>query len=155
MSYLAFDPGKITGWAVFNDDGSVRSMGQATIDELIDLCVEWAALDEPIRAVIYEDFVVFKHKAKFLAGSRMEASQAIGIIKGLARTTKTELVMQGSDIKPMAQRWTQIKPPADHAESHKIDAFNHGAYYLINKGIRKTALEEEIEAAKKVVLGEV
>src|SRR4051794_14244499 len=103
MSYLAFDPGKITGWAVFNDDGSVRSMGQATIDELIDLCVEWAALDEPIRAVIYEDFVVFKHKAKFLAGSRMEASQAIGIIKGLARTTKTELVMQGSDIKPMAQ----------------------------------------------------
>jgi hypothetical protein len=55
--------------------------------------------------------------------------------------------MQGSDIKPMAEKFTQVKPPSDHAESHKIDAFNHGAYYLINKGIRKTALEEEAERA--------
>jgi hypothetical protein len=155
--YVAFDPGKVTGWAIFKDDGSVNTIGQATIEELITL-VEKLVLDnlsEPILAVVYEDFIIFKHKAKYLAGSRVEASQAIGIIKGLAQRTGAELVMQGSDIKPMAQRWTQIKPPADHAESHKIDAFNHGAYYLINKGIRKTALEEEIEAAKKVVLGEV
>ena len=144
--YIAFDPGKTTGWAVFDNDGTIIEMGQASIEQLIDFC-ERRVIDhtnyEPIKAVIYEDFIIFKHKAKYLTGSRVEASQAIGIIKGLAQRTGAELVMQGSDIKPMAEKFTQIKPPSNHDESHKIDAFNHGAYYLINKGIRKTALEEE------------
>lgn len=151
--YLSFDPGKVTGWAKFTDDGEVAASGQADLDTLIDLCTEWAITEEKIIAVIYEEFVVFKHKAKHFAGSRMEASQAIGIIKGLARRTGADLVVQGSDIKPMAQRFTQVKPPSDHAQSHWVDAFNHGAYYLINQGIRKTALEEQIEAAKKELLG--
>jgi hypothetical protein len=148
--YIAYDPGKMTGWASFDDDGKVIAMGQVTIEELIDQVevLVNSRLALPIKAVIYEDFIIFKHKAKFLTGSRVEASQAIGIIKGLAQRTGAELIMQGSDIKPMAQKFTQIFPPSDHAESHKIDAFNHGAYYLINKGIRKTALEEEVERAK-------
>jgi len=143
--YIAFDPGKMTGWATFWNDGSVANMGQVNIEQLIDYVEMLVSQNEidPLKAVIYEDFIVFKHKAKFMTGSRMETSQAIGIIKGLARRTGATLVMQGSDIKPVAQKFTQIFPPADHAQSHQIDAFNHGAYYLINKGIRKTALEEE------------
>jgi hypothetical protein len=147
--YIAFDPGKMTGWATFNNDGSVLAMGQVTIEELITL-VDQLVLNNDlvlIKAVIYEDFIIFKHKARHLVGSRVEASQAIGIIKSLAQRTGAELVMQGSDIKPMAQKFTQIYPVGSHSESHKIDAFNHGAWYLINKGIRKTALEEEVEGA--------
>lgn len=142
--YLAFDPGKITGWAVFTNTGDILEMGQATIEELIDLCEGWLENgDLGIDGVIYEDFIVFRHKAQKLAGSRMEASQAIGIIKGLAKRAGVTPVRQGSDIKPIAEKLTQIKPPSDHSQSHQIDAFNHGAYYLIRQGIRKTALEEE------------
>jgi hypothetical protein len=143
--YIAFDPGKVTGWATFDDNGDVRHMGQATIEELIGFVEDLVIAKDthPIKVVIYEDFIIFKHKAKYLTGSRVEASQAIGIIKGLAQRVGAELIMQGSDIKPIAQKWTQIRPPSDHSQSHKIDAFNHGAYYLINKGIRKTALEQE------------
>lgn len=143
--YLSFDPGKVTGWARFNNQGKVLEMGQVSLEELVE-CVELLLdqhnVDDPIEAVIYEDFVVFKHKAQKMAGSRMEASQAIGLIKGLAQRAGCKIVKQNSSIKPIAERWTQVKPPSDHAQSHQIDAYNHGKYYLINEGICKSALEE-------------
>ena len=137
--YLAFDPGKTTGWALFDGMGQVLKTGQANLDELIDLTEEWAKM--PIGTIIYESFVLFRHKARQQTGSKMEASQAIGIIKTLARKTDATLVEQDPTIKSLAQKWTQLKPIGDHAQSHWVDAFNHGAYWLIRQGIRKTALE--------------
>lgn len=140
--YLAFDPGKTTGWAMFEENGNGISFGHVTLDELIEKCRAWET--ENVIAVIYEDFVIFKHKAQKLAGSRVEASQAIGIIKSLIAHTGAEAIRQGSDIKPMAEKWTQLSTKGlPHSETHWRDAFNHGAYYLINQGIRKTALEAE------------
>lgn len=139
--YLAFDPGKTTGWALFGSDGEAIEYGQASLTELMGLCEGWREGD--LTAVIYEDWLLFKHKAPKMVGSRMEASQAIGIIKNLAHATGAELVQQPSNIKSIAQMQTQIKPPSNHAQSHWVDAFNHGAYYLIRKGIRRTALERE------------
>lgn len=142
--YLAFDPGKTTGWAMFDGNGQIIQYGQASLDELIDLTEEWARV-WPISTIIYESFVLFRHKARQQTGSKMEASQAIGIIKTLARKTDATLVEQDPTIKSLAQKWTQLKPIGDHAQSHWVDAFNHGAYWLIRQGIRKTALEMEQE----------
>lgn len=142
--YLAFDPGKTTGWAMFDGNGQIIQYGQASLDELIDLTEEWARV-WPLTAIIYESFVLFRHKARQQTGSKMEASQAIGIIKTLARKTDATLVEQDPTIKSLAQKWTQLKPIGDHAQSHWVDAFNHGAYWLIRQGIRKTALEMEQE----------
>lgn len=141
--YVSFDPGKVTGWAIFDGMGQVLNTGQANLDELIDLTEEFAKM--PVGAVIYESFVLFKHKARQQTGSKMEASQAIGIIKAFARKTDATLVEQDPTIKSLAQKWTQLKPIGDHAQSHWVDAFNHGAYWLIRQGIRKTALEMEQE----------
>lgn len=146
--YLAFDPGKTTGWARFNDDGSSHSYGQVTIDELIAKCEEWKAEDEfnnLLIAVIVEDYVLFKRKAAAQVGSRMETSQAIGVLKTLASATGAKFVLQPSNIKSTAEKWTQLFPPSNHKNSHWVDAFNHGAYYLINAGIRKTQLEMDNE----------
>lgn len=142
--YLSFDPGKTTGWAMFDGNGQIIQYGQASLDELIDLTEEWARV-WPISTIIYESFVLFRHKARQQTGSKMEASQAIGIIKTLARKTDATLVEQDPTIKSLAQKWTQLKPIGDHAHSHWVDAFNHGAYWLIRQGIRKTALEMEQE----------
>ncbi len=140
--YLAFDPGGTTGWCSFNDEGETTGYGQLSLDELAAKVDEWA--NEPIHTVIYETFVLFGHKAKRQTGSDMPASQAIGIIKTLIhRLGSPTVIRQDPSIKNMAQKWTQMKPPSNHAESHWVDAFNHGAYYLINKGVRKTYLEME------------
>lgn len=141
--YLSFDPGLTTGWASFNNDGTVRAMGQASLDELMDLCADWSLQEEEIVAVIYEDWLLYKHKAPKLVGSRMEASQAIGIIKAMAKRKNATLVRQPANILRQVEQWTQIFPPKDHRQSHQIDAFNHGAGYLIQQGLRRTALEEE------------
>lgn len=146
--YLAFDPGGTTGWCKFSDEGYPLDWGQDTFDELIDHCDEWAK--EQWDAIIYEDFVLWGHKAKQQTGSRMPASQAIGIIKTLIRKTGAEAVVQDSSILQRAQQWTQKFPTGAHADTHWIMAYNHGSFYLINKGIRKTALE--IEQEKKNAL---
>jgi hypothetical protein len=146
MYLLSFDPGKTTGWCSFDATGNAIEWGQVSLDELMAMCDKWE--EECPAIVVYEDWLLFKHKAQKMAGSRMESSQAIGIIKNLARKCEAELVVQGSDIKPTAEKFTQMKAPSNHAESHWVDAFNHGAYYLINKGIRKTYLEMEQESKK-------
>jgi hypothetical protein len=148
--YLAFDPGKTTGWARFKDDGSADGYGQVSINELIGLCEQWKVEDlegDSIIAIIVEDFVLFKHKAVQQTGSKMEASQAIGILRALASATGAKFVLQPSNIKSTAEKFTQLKPPSNHKNSHWVDAFNHGAYYLINAGIRKTQLEMDNEKA--------
>lgn len=146
--YLAFDPGKTTGWARFSDEGEAVGYGQLNLDELIEYTNSVLAEDETIQAVIVEDWLLFKKKAAQQVGSRMEASQAIGILKKLATDAGAKFVLQPSNIKSIAEKWTQIKPVGSHANSHWVDAFNHGAFYLINAGIRKTQLEREHERSQ-------
>lgn len=143
MYLLAFDPGLTTGWCSFDENGNAIEWGQVSLTELMDMC----ATVQP-EIVLYEDWLLFTHKARKMAGSRMESSQAIGIIKAMARRVAAELVVQGSDIKTTAEKMTQMKPPSDHSQSHWVDAFNHGAYWLINQGKRKTYLEMEQEMKK-------
>lgn len=148
--YLAFDPGKTTGWAMFEpDNGMLVDSGQASLDQLMDLCREWEDLS--IEGVIYEEFRVFRHKAQQQTGSTMEVAQAIGIIKSLARHKGLDVVVQQSNIKSIAEKWTGIKVPADHSISHRYDAILHGSYHLIGKGIAKSRLQIEEEAKRNAV----
>lgn len=144
--YLAFDPGQTTGWCKFDNNGEAVEWGQDNFTELMDHCNEWAK--EEWDVIIYEDFKLFKHKARQQSGSRMPASQAIGIIKTLIHNTKAIAIVQDSSIKPIAEKWTNMKAPGDHSQSHWVDAFNHGAFWLINEGIRKSYLEREQEYGK-------
>lgn len=146
--YLAFDPGQTTGWCKFDNAGEVVEWGQDSFTELMDHCREWSK--EEWDAIIYEDFVLFKHKARQQTGSRMPASQAIGIIKTLIHATGAIPIVQDASIKPIASKWTNMKAPSNHAESHWVDSFNHGAYYLIKAGIRKSYLEREQEHGKNL-----
>lgn len=146
---LAFDPGETTGWASFSEQGEPTGNGQVSIVELIDLVERFKESEEPISIIIYEDFKLYKHKASRQVGSRMPASQAIGIIRTLIRVTGAKEVTQMSDILSTAQKWTQVFPPGAHADSHRYDAYNHGMYYLIKEGRAKTALERKHDAMRK------
>ena len=139
--YLSLDPGKVTGYVVWNAQAQVLKHGQVTNDELIDLLDdEYLA---PVEVVIIEDYKLFSWKAKQQSGNRMHASEAIGIILPFIRRGKRKEVRQPSNILPIASKLTHVKMPSNHAKSHWVSAFLHGAYYLIKQGIYETPLQAQ------------
>lgn len=139
--YLALDPGLHTGWAIWDEDGLFINMGTThTYDELHDLL---AGFPIGIKVVIVEDFKLFKHKARQQAGSRMPAPRAIGQIETFARLWGATIVKQPSIIKDSAERLTGVSTKGlPHDQTHVLDAYNHGEYYLIGQGIKKLSPEE-------------
>lgn len=138
MTYLSFDPGETSGWAKFNEHGDLEDKGQESFETL---CRFLDAYSEPVKIVICEDFRIRRNKAKKFIGNRMETIQALGAIRAFAMRHNAEFILQDSGIKTIAERWTGVKPQGPHAQSHWVDAFSHGAYYLIREGIRKHGLE--------------
>jgi len=137
---LALDPGRTTGWAIFDSQGKIVDYGQVGMTEVNDL-------DEKIEPnnishIVYEDFKLFAHKARKQIGSRFEASQVIGKAEGWAHKYKLDIVKQPASIKSIAEKWSQVHPTGSHAQSHWVDAYNHGYYYLVKRGLRKSRLEE-------------
>lgn len=142
---LAFDPGKITGIAIFNQDGTLLGMEQLPLDSGDNNLLKWTAwYPYPVSLVIYEKFITFRQKAMQQVGSKQETAQAIGLIKGLAFRKQAELVEQKPDIKPIASKWSGVTVPSNHAISHQYDAYLHGFYLLHQRGIVKSKLEKEM-----------
>jgi hypothetical protein len=144
--YASFDPGATTGWVLWTEDCVIIDKGQATFEELIDLLEEDRF--KTVKVIIYENFKLFKWKAQQQSGSTMPASQAIGMILSFAHRRGASLVDQPSNILPIAEKLTQVKMPGNHAKSHWVSAFLHGAYYLIKQGIYVTPLAESVKIEK-------
>jgi hypothetical protein len=128
---LAVDPGKSTGWAVFKH-GLVYEMGIArSVDEFDDWLHKFEKEYGIPDTVVIEDFTLFRNKAIEQSGSRMEASQVIGITKSFGRRHEAKVQLQPAAILPMAVIYTKAKLPGNHKNSHHISAYNHGFYYLV------------------------
>lgn len=140
MYLVSFDPGLTTGWATFDKTGDITGYGQVKLDNFPEFL---GGMKEGVEVVVYEDFRLRKSKAIQQSGSTMPASQAIGQIKMFASQRGTRIISQSPTIKPIAEKWTGVKPKGPHSDSHWVDAFNHGAYWLIRQGIRKTKLEQQ------------
>lgn len=138
--YIAFDPGKATGWCTWDEDGLWLDMGTAwSHAELDDLLINFPMT---IRVVIAEEFILFAKKAKAQIGSTMPASVAIGKIETYAKLWGAHFIKQPSNIKPIAEKLTghSTKGKA-HEKTHVIDAYNHGSFWLIKNGIQKVKLD--------------
>lgn len=137
----AWDPGKTTGWAAWKDDGTFLEMGQCDLEEIVGT---WKILTlnyGRIKRVVMEDFRLFKKRALQQSGSDMPASQGIGMLKALAANDGSEIIMQPSNIKPIAQKMSQVAIPKNHDDSHQVDAYLHGYYKLVQDGLVKTPLQ--------------
>lgn len=133
---LAIDPGKANGWAKFTDGelakfGIVRGLDK--FDEFLQNYIQIHGMPD---VVVYETFVVFRHKAQQQAGSKMEASQAIGKINFWCSMLKIPVVKQPSSILPTAILWSKMPMPKNHDVSHDVAAANHGVYYLVKNGMK-------------------
>lgn len=133
---LAVDPGKVSGVAIFIE-GNARTLDQVSFDDFGAYLFD---LNPRPDLIVYENYRLFSWKAKEQSGSKMEASQIIGMLKLFASSQKIKIVEQGPQIKPIAQKWSKTIPPKNHANSHQIDAFNHGFYYLVFHNMRGITL---------------
>lgn len=137
---MAFDPGKTTGFAIFEPTGKLDTFGQLSMEQMEQFCNEYK---EPVAVVIAEDYVLFKRRALQQSGSRMHASQVIGMLRVFARKMDAKFILQDAERKLDGERLSQKHPPSDHDYSHQVDAYNHAFFWMHRAGIVRSKLEEE------------
>ena len=145
---IVFDPGKATGWALF-EDGKIKDWGiLRSLPELDEFLINYVTNYGMPTNVLYENFIVFANKAQKQTGSKMEAPQAIGKIKLWASMLGiTPEKPQMSNILKLAVKWSGVDhDKGDHANSHNKAAFNHGVYWLVKNDMMLPAgIKEGIE----------
>lgn len=141
--YIAFDPGPVTGWCRFNNRGQEIDMGQVKLEELAVALELWPTV--ATRKIIIEKWEIIPGKMGAQIGRATKAKiptiEAIGVIKSWAQRKGVAVEMVSPRNLMAAQKWTQVKLPKDHTQSHQIAAFLHGARWLIDQDMRPTALE--------------
>lgn len=142
-TYLSFDPGETTGFACFDAQGNLIRKGHIRgFDSLAGFLTEQAG-NPNLKTVVYEDFKIFAKKARSMTNSRMPVIQAIGAIRSFAVQENVEYKIYGSDRKPIQQKLSGVVPPSDHSQSHWVDAYNHGYFYLLEIGLVKPSLAKD------------
>lgn len=132
MTYLALDPGKTTGYAIFNSSGEVQIIGIKSIEEVS----EWLeGLSDDITTCIYEGYRVFPHISHKY--SEVDTIKVIGMIVSWGTRRKIKMVKQFSHQKIDGYKLLGIKPPKKKRDEHQYDAVAHGVLYLVKVGIRK------------------
>ena len=140
---IAFDPGDTTGVAIFNEKGQLLGLNQLPLEGDKGL-IKWSArYERPVGVIIFETWVTFRQKAQAQTGSKQKAAQAIGAIKTMAVLKNATLIEQKPDIMKIATKWSGVKLPSDHSQSHQYAAYLHGFFWLHQQGMINTKLENE------------
>lgn len=131
-AYLAIDPGETTGWAAFDDEGTILAMGQFTQKEQ----TKW--LDEHIlstlKEVICEEYR--NYKGGTFRGQKNQTSKNIGAIELICELRGVPYVLQPANIKKIGYKFAGLgAAPSNHAISHQYDAVAHGTYRLRTTGV--------------------
>lgn len=137
---LGIDPGKTSGLAMFDGDGTFRFATQLDMDSIEKFIVEY---EGPVAVIVVEDFITFRQRAQQQTGSRQHASQVIGMMKVFARKKGARFVLQPAARKEEGAKLSGKKPPSNHEFSHQVDAYNHAFFWLHKAGLVKSVLERE------------
>ena len=137
---IGVDPGKTTGICIYNEDGTPDTFGQLTIPEMVEFTNTYP---EEVAMIVVEDYVLFKRRAMQQAGSRLHASQVIGMMEVLAAKKGAKLIKQPADRKLDGEKFSGVHPPSNHADSHWIDAKNHLFFRMHEMGLVMSVLEQE------------
>jgi hypothetical protein len=133
---LSVDPGGTCGLAMWQDDGTFVNKLKLPLSGF----VLWASdVDIELSTIIYEDFTLRASKAYAQRGSKLEASQGIGVVKALAARKNAKLVRQPSGILKITAMHAEV-PIVTHFDD-AVSAYLHGYYYFETKGLLKTKLQ--------------
>lgn len=135
--YVAFDPGLTTGYAFFDADANCLYVG--SIKGITNLNRILKNFPDTIQHCIYEKWVT--ESGRRFGGSKMEVSQAIGLICGWADDREIRAYDQPRTVKPIGYAKLKTKPPTKKSIEHPFDAMAHGAYWLWRRKIGKYATQ--------------
>jgi len=118
-----------------------------TANEFLD----WleAQNSDVFTGIVCEDYINFGFKKNAQVWNRNETSMLIGALRAYSRRHNINVVLQMSNILPMAEKHFQVPLPKNHDNSHKISAYLHGAEYLLREGVKSSQLEREFNASKE------
>ena len=140
VCYLALDPGETTGYATFDAEGELITIGQfKQKDQTKELT---RLIDPSLTAVICEDYRNFAWKRQ-KNWSNNQTSKNIGGIEMLCELRSVPLHFQQPNIKSIGYKWAGIEPPKNHAVSHGPDAYVHGVYWLRTHGVRNVEVPDD------------
>jgi hypothetical protein len=129
--YMAFDPGKVTGFATFAENGMPVEMGHIPdwnvgVARFVNTPV---FKSNPPKVVICEAYQI-RGRGQTVNSDAIRTRSVISIIKNFAAASEARLIMQQASILPIAAKFSGMEMPRDHSLSHQISAFNHGWYRL-------------------------
>lgn len=152
--FISIDPGKNVGAAAFNDDGTDinnRVMGEKDFRVFLRQLINAAgAKPDMYITFVMEDYHLRHDKAMEQTGSNMPASRIIGAVEMADEILQNQstIILQQPGILKTALKWAGYsnlanKPRTFHVPDN-ISAHAHGVYYLINKGLRKHPIFDEV-----------
>lgn len=140
---LAFDPGVTTGIAYLDNDLTYWLGDTKDIHGYLN---KLDLTKTPVDVIVYESYFVRGEDAYKNTGRNFTV-EAIGAIAGFAARHNIKVVTYPPKLKSTQAKMTQVFPKKKpKAISHRLDAYNHGRYYLITEEGAPTALEMEMKA---------
>lgn len=130
MKLIAFDPGKSTGFAIFQGNDVVNIGVKKWETEVFDWINELTA-----ELFVIEDFLIQTDRID--RWNKGETLQVIGALKARARSIGTTVILQQPSIKPVAYKWLGQEYKKGKANMHYMDAVVHGNYYLIKNNLKR------------------
>lgn len=128
---ISIDPGDTVGVATWNENGQLIWKSKMSLDEFIEWCDTYP--DRDVSTVIVEDFTLRGHQAYRQRGSKLKASQGLGVAKAFAKRVRAKLVVQQPTILNIAAMHTGTKIVSHYSDD--VSAFLHGYYYFESIGI--------------------
>ena len=128
---LAVDPGDTSGFALFAADGSLINKWQSNFDNSLDFLSPLTNL----KTIVVEDYRLRAGKQTQQTGSRFQAVQMIGALKYHAKLHGMAFELASVQAKTLGAMFSGVKPPSNHKESHEVDAYNIGIYWLVDSKI--------------------
>lgn len=138
--FIGVDPGKTTGLVICDEDGSNIQWAQMSVPEMVEFT---NTFEDDIKMIVVEDFVLFKRRALQQSGSRLHASQVIGMMEVLAAKKGARLIKQPAERKLDGQRRSGLVPKGRHEDNHWVDAYNHLFFRMHEMGIVMSKIEKE------------
>lgn len=140
MSYVvSIDPGDTCGVALWTDTGILCWKKAMSLEEFEVWC---DIFDISLSVVVCENYVSRPGQRYEKKGSKMKASQGLGMAKLLARKHKAKFVSQQPDILRITALHAGIKVPQKGHIKDDVSAYLHGFRYFVSIGMLKPVLQQ-------------